>query len=156
MHRWLRRRRFGGRRRLRCGASACREASLKSQHAALKDAQPLARVERHDQTDHGHDWNGDHHKDQHLEHHGPRGDSPGQWYSGAFTHESLMAAGPLEALRTGRLSGFVAALRARIFVPLGSGVLDLPAVLEALADARYRSWLMVEQDTSHEPNSAPI
>ena len=47
----------------------------------------------------------------------------------------------------------MAALRGRIFVPLGSGVLDLPAVLEALADARYRSWLMVEQDTSHEPPS---
>ena len=68
-------------------------------------------------------------------------------------HLKDVAAGPLEALRAGRLSGFVAALRARIFVPLGSGVLDLPAVLEALADARYRSWLMVEQDTSDQPPS---
>jgi len=68
-------------------------------------------------------------------------------------HLKDVAAGPLEALREGRLTGFEAALRARIFAPLGSGVLELPAILAALSRARYRGWLMVEQDTSWEPAS---
>jgi inosose dehydratase len=60
---------------------------------------------------------------------------------------------PLEALREGRTGGFDEALRQRIFAPLGSGVLDLPAVLRTLAARRYRGWLMIEQDTSWEPPS---
>lgn len=68
-------------------------------------------------------------------------------------HLKDVAAGPLDDLRGGRLRGFEAALRARIFAPLGSGVLDLPSVLAALASADYRGWLMVEQDTSWEPAS---
>ncbi|MGH2358425.1 MAG: hypothetical protein ACRDGJ_10520, partial [Candidatus Limnocylindria bacterium] len=36
---------------------------------------------------------------------------------------------------------------------LGSGILDLPGVLRALAARRYGGWLMVEQDTSWEPPS---
>jgi len=32
-------------------------------------------------------------------------------------------------------------------------VLELPSVLQALAAAGYRGWLMVEQDTSWEPPS---
>ena len=71
----------------------------------------------------------------------------------AHVHLKDVDAGPLEELRRGRTTGFEAALRARIFAPLGSGVLDLPAVLDALADADYRGWLMVEQDTSWEPPS---
>lgn len=68
-------------------------------------------------------------------------------------HLKDVAPGPLQALREGRLIGFEAALRARIFAPLGSGILDLPAVLAALATQRYEGWLMVEQDTSWEPAS---
>ncbi len=68
-------------------------------------------------------------------------------------HLKDVAAGPLQALRAGQLTGFAAALRARVFAPLGSGVLDLPAVLEVLSTAGYRGWLMVEQDTSWEPPS---
>ncbi|HYM53600.1 MAG TPA: sugar phosphate isomerase/epimerase [Candidatus Dormibacteraeota bacterium] len=68
-------------------------------------------------------------------------------------HLKDVAPDPLRALRDGRLTGFEAALRARIFAPLGSGMLDLPAVLDALARQRYEGWLMVEQDTSWEPAS---
>ena len=60
---------------------------------------------------------------------------------------------PLAALRGSRLTGFAAALEERIFTPLGSGVLDLPAVLRSLDRHGYRGWLMVEQDTSWEPAS---
>jgi inosose dehydratase len=68
-------------------------------------------------------------------------------------HLKDVAPEPLHALREGRLIGFERALRARIFAPLGSGILDLPAVLGALAALRYEGWLMVEQDTSWEPAS---
>jgi len=68
-------------------------------------------------------------------------------------HLKDVAPEPLQALREGRLTGFEPALRARIFAPLGSGTLDLPAVLSALAALRYEGWLMVEQDTSWEPAS---
>lgn len=68
-------------------------------------------------------------------------------------HLKDVAGDALEALRGGRLTGFEAALRARIFTPLGSGILDLPAVLAALAALQYEGWLMVEQDTSWEPAS---
>jgi inosose dehydratase len=71
----------------------------------------------------------------------------------AHVHLKDVAPGPLDELRNSRLTGFEAALRARIFAPLGGGVLDLPSVLESLASAGYRGWLMVEQDTSWEPPS---
>jgi len=71
------------------------------------------------------------------------------------THVHLkdVAPGPAAALREQRLTGFLPALQARVFAPLGSGLLDLPGVLAALANRRYRGWLMVEQDTSWEPPS---
>lgn len=71
----------------------------------------------------------------------------------AHIHLKDVGAAPLEELRSGRLTGFEAALRARIFAPLGSGVLELPAVLDSLAEAGYQGWMMVEQDTSWEPPS---
>jgi inosose dehydratase len=71
----------------------------------------------------------------------------------AHVHLKDVAPGPLDALRDGRMTGFTAALRARIFAPLGSGVLDLPGVLTVLAAGGYEGWLMVEQDTSWEPPS---
>jgi len=76
-------------------------------------------------------------------------------YSERITHVHLkdVDAGPLEDLRSGRLTGFEAALRARVFAPIGRGVLDLPAVLDALSEAGYQGWMMVEQDTSWEPPS---
>lgn len=68
-------------------------------------------------------------------------------------HLKDVAPDPLQALRDRRLTGFEAALRARLFAPLGSGILDLPAVLAALAGLGYEGWLMIEQDTSWEPAS---
>lgn len=68
-------------------------------------------------------------------------------------HLKDVDAGPLGELRSGRLTGFHAALRARIFAPLGSGTVELPAILDALSNAGYEGWMMVEQDTSWEPPS---
>jgi len=68
-------------------------------------------------------------------------------------HLKDVAAEPLRALREGTMTGFAAALRARIFAPLGGGVLELPSVVAALASLHYGGWLMVEQDSSWEPPS---
>jgi sugar phosphate isomerase/epimerase len=37
------------------------------------------------------------------------------------------------------------------FTPLGTGVVEFPKVLQALGDAGYSSWLVVEQDNSPDP-----
>ena len=47
--------------------------------------------------------------------------------------------------------GLAGAVGMRLFAPLGSGLLDLAGVIQALTTARYRGWLMVEQDTTWEP-----
>lgn len=57
----------------------------------------------------------------------------------------------LARLRNGDISTFHDALRERIFTELGSGALDLPGVLQALASVDYHGWLMIEQDTSWNP-----
>jgi len=68
-------------------------------------------------------------------------------------HLKDVAAEALARLRDGTVTGFLEALRTRIFTELGSGVLDLAGVLDALADQDYRGWLMVEQDTTWKPPS---
>jgi inosose dehydratase len=40
----------------------------------------------------------------------------------------------------------VAALAGGVFSPLGEGDADIPAVVRALAETRYRGWVVVEQD----------
>ena len=62
-----------------------------------------------------------------------------------------MAAEPLAARRRGELGDFLAALRARIFVELGAGIIDIDGVLEALDAAGYDGWIMLEQDTTWRP-----
>lgn len=57
----------------------------------------------------------------------------------------------LAGLRTGRVGGFGAAIRERLFTELGAGVLDLDGVLAALEDQDYDGWLMVEQDSGWPP-----
>ena len=57
----------------------------------------------------------------------------------------------LAGLRAGRIGGFGAAIRERLFTELGAGVLDLDGVLAALADQGYGGWLMVEQDSGWPP-----
>jgi inosose dehydratase len=68
-------------------------------------------------------------------------------------HLKDVAAKPLAELRAGRLGGFRDALRSRLFAELGSGVLDLDGVLNALARQEFAGWLMVEQDTTWRPPS---
>jgi inosose dehydratase len=69
------------------------------------------------------------------------------------THVHLKDVDPdvLGALRSGRLGGFGAAIRARLFTELGSGALDLDGVLAALAARGYDGWLMIEQDSGWPP-----
>jgi inosose dehydratase len=66
-------------------------------------------------------------------------------------HLKDVAAEPLAALRRGELADFIAALRARIFVELGAGMVDIDGVLEALDAAGYGGWIMLEQDTTWRP-----
>jgi inosose dehydratase len=68
-------------------------------------------------------------------------------------HLKDVAREPLARLRSGATPGFLAALRERIFTELGTGMLDVDAVLGALAATGYRGWLMIEQDTSWRPPS---
>jgi inosose dehydratase len=42
--------------------------------------------------------------------------------------------------------GYLAAVRSQLFCELGSGVVDFAAVTEALRQARYDGWIVVEQD----------
>ena len=54
----------------------------------------------------------------------------------------------LRRLRSGEISGFLDALRARIFTELGGGVLDVVSVVRELSRLDYAGWLMCEQDTT--------
>jgi inosose dehydratase len=71
-------------------------------------------------------------------------------------HLKDVAAEPLAELSGGRLGGFLGALRARVFTELGTGLLDLDAVLAVLADRDYDGWLMLEQDTTWRPPSESV
>ena len=68
-------------------------------------------------------------------------------------HLKDVDAAVLARLRAGELADFPAAIRARLFTELGGGILDLPAVLAALARLDYTGWLMVEQDSCWGPPS---
>ena len=71
------------------------------------------------------------------------------------THIHLKDVDPvvLDGLRSGRVRGFSAAVRARLFTELGAGVLDLDGVLAVAAERDYDGWLMVEQDSTWGPPS---
>ena len=74
-------------------------------------------------------------------------------FGARVTHVHLKDVDPsvLDSLRAGTIPGFLAAVRARLFTELGSGVLDLHGVLDVLAERGYDGWLMVEQDSSWPP-----
>lgn len=74
-------------------------------------------------------------------------------YQDRLTHVHMKDVSPttLGALHNGEISGLEEAVAARIFCPLGSGVLDLAGVLIGLDRIGYEGWLMVEQDSSWEP-----
>lgn len=64
----------------------------------------------------------------------------------------------LKDLRRARLQGlgFHEAVAAGVFVPLGQGDVDNSAILEALRDAGYTGWIIVEQDRLLTPESDPL
>jgi inosose dehydratase len=76
-----------------------------------------------------------------------------QTYGERVTHVHLKDVDPevLAGLRDGTVAGFGAGVRRRLFTELGAGVLDLDAILGALAERRYAGWLMVEQDSGWPP-----
>ncbi len=74
-------------------------------------------------------------------------------FADRLTHVHLKDVDPfvLRRMRDGDVDGLAGAADMRLFAPLGSGLLDLTGVIRTLATARYRGWLMVEQDTTWEP-----
>jgi inosose dehydratase len=74
-------------------------------------------------------------------------------YGERVTHLHLkdVDADVLADLRAGRLADFRSAIRARLFTELGAGVLDLPAIVDALVRRDYGGWLMIEQDSGWGP-----
>lgn len=74
-------------------------------------------------------------------------------YAERITHIHLKDVSPMEldALREGETDDLTSAVAARIFCPLGSGVLDLAGVLLGLSRVKYEGWLMVEQDSTWGP-----
>jgi inosose dehydratase len=74
-------------------------------------------------------------------------------YASRLAHVHLKDVDPdvLARMRAGAVPDFLDALRARIFSELGSGVLDLDGVAEALLDVEFAGWIMCEQDTSWYP-----
>ncbi|MFV1994781.1 MAG: sugar phosphate isomerase/epimerase family protein, partial [Verrucomicrobiales bacterium] len=60
-----------------------------------------------------------------------------------WLHCKDVKSGDIDALRSVRWSDN--------FTVLGSGVVDFPAILRGLADARYQNWLIIEQDNTPDP-----
>lgn len=47
-----------------------------------------------------------------------------------------------------------AVVQEKLFVPAGTGALDLQGLLDALSEVGYQGWLMSEQDSAFEPSEA--
>lgn len=56
----------------------------------------------------------------------------------------------LERVRAEKI-GFVRAVEMGLFVELGNGVVDIECIIAALDRARYRGWMIVEQDAPRNP-----
>jgi inosose dehydratase len=65
----------------------------------------------------------------------------------AYIHLKDVDARVLESCRADR-ADFSEAIRRRVFTEVGTGCLDVPALLQALRDIQYDGWLMVEQDST--------
>lgn len=75
--------------------------------------------------------------------------APRVWY----VHLKDIDAAKLEQVRRERLS-FPAAVRLDTFVPLGTGMVDIARIVNALDAAGYDGWLIVEQDAPPNPLAA--
>lgn len=63
--------------------------------------------------------------------------------------------GVLEKMLDGGFETMDAAVvEEKLFVPAGTGILDLPALLKALSAVGYQGWLMSEQDSAFDPSEA--
>ena len=69
-------------------------------------------------------------------------------YASAIRHVHIKdcRASVLDTLPDG--AGFVGAIKAGVFCPLGEGDSDIPGCIAALAAIEYPGWLVVEQDTA--------
>ncbi|MEN9687164.1 MAG: hypothetical protein RL381_176, partial [Actinomycetota bacterium] len=47
-----------------------------------------------------------------------------------------------------------AVVQDKLFVPAGTGILDLTGFLSALEAINFQGWLMSEQDSAYEPSEA--
>jgi inosose dehydratase len=65
----------------------------------------------------------------------------------AYLHLKDVDGDVLAGVRRDRVP-FADAVRKRVFTELGSGILDVPGLLAALAEIDYAGWLMVEQDST--------
>lgn len=75
--------------------------------------------------------------------------APRVWY----VHLKDIDAARLEMVRREHLN-FAAAVRAGTFVPLGTGMVNLSRIFEALRASNYDGWIIVEQDAPSEPLAA--
>jgi inosose dehydratase len=62
-------------------------------------------------------------------------------------HLKDVRAGVAEEVRAGRL-GYARAVGQGMYVPLGDGDVDVPALVRLLTDAGYTGWFVLEQDTA--------
>jgi inosose dehydratase len=74
-------------------------------------------------------------------------------YAGRVRHLHVKDVDPavLSRLRSGSIPSFLGALRERLFIELGSGIVDVAAIAGLLLERDYRGWVMCEQDTSWWP-----
>jgi inosose dehydratase len=72
-----------------------------------------------------------------------------------YVHLKDIDAIALERVRREHLD-FVEAVRIGMFVELGTGMVSIRRIIDALRDAHYRGWIIVEQDAPREPLSSAI
>jgi inosose dehydratase len=72
-----------------------------------------------------------------------------------YVHLKDVNPAKLEVVRAKR-TGFVEAVRMGLFVELGTGMVPIPRIVEALALASYQGWIIVEQDAPPDPLKAAI
>jgi inosose dehydratase len=72
-----------------------------------------------------------------------------------YVHLKDVDGAKLERVRAERI-GFVEAVRMGLFVELGTGIVDIGAIVGFLERAAYRGWVIVEQDAPVDPRSAAL